>query len=72
MLTRKDIIDFCMTLGGVYEDYPFDDPNWTLMRHVENKKTFANTRSSVFLSLRRAVCKRQMRTYEGGFSPQYI
>ena len=31
MLTRKDIIDFCMTLGGVYEDYPFDDPNWTLM-----------------------------------------
>lgn len=41
MPTRKDIIDFCMTLGGVYEDYPFDDPNWTLMRHIENKKTFA-------------------------------
>lgn len=41
MPTRKDIIEYCMTLGGVYEDYPFDDPNWTLMRHVENKKTFA-------------------------------
>jgi predicted DNA-binding protein (MmcQ/YjbR family) len=30
-----------MKYGGVYEDYPFDDPNWTLMRHTANKLTFA-------------------------------
>lgn len=41
VLTRREVIDFCLTFDGVYEDYPFDDFNWTLMRHRENKKTFA-------------------------------
>ena len=41
MLTRRDAIEFCLTFDGVYEDYPFDDFNWTLMRHNDNKKTFA-------------------------------
>ena len=38
---EKEIIDFPLTLGGAYEDYPFDYKNWTLMRHKENKKTFS-------------------------------
>ena len=38
---RKYIIDFCMALPEVYEDYPFKDKNWTLMRHKKNSKAFA-------------------------------
>ena len=41
MRTRKEVIEFCMSLKQVYEDYPFQDSNWTLMRHETNKKTFA-------------------------------
>ena len=38
---RKQIVDYCLTLPGTYEDYPFDDFNWTVMRHGYNKKAFA-------------------------------
>ncbi len=43
MLTsRKAVIRFCKGLGAdVIEDYPFDDGNWTVMRHWGNKKGFA-------------------------------
>ncbi len=41
MRERKEAIEYCLTLGNAYEDYPFDDANWTVMRHRENKKTFA-------------------------------
>lgn len=41
MRERGEVIDFCLTLNNVYEDYPFSDTNWTLMRHCENKKCFA-------------------------------
>lgn len=41
MLTRKDAIEFCKQFEKVYEDYPFKDPNWTCMRHIDNKKIFA-------------------------------
>ena len=41
MLTRQEAIKACMTLPGAYEDYPFDDPNWTIMRHHGNRKMFA-------------------------------
>lgn len=41
MTTRQDAIDFCMTFDGVYEDYPFDDDNRTIMRHHGNRKMFA-------------------------------
>ena len=45
-VTRRELIDLCLSYGAVYEDYPFDldptDPEaWTLVRHVGNKKTFA-------------------------------
>lgn len=38
MKTRKEVIAFCRTLKGVYEDYPFHDDNWTVMRCKGNKK----------------------------------
>lgn len=42
MLTqRQEIITLCLKYPNVYEDYPFHDPNWCVMRHKENKKVFA-------------------------------
>lgn len=45
MMTRREIIEFCLTLPSAYEDYPFDDVvddgAWTAMRHRANKKCFA-------------------------------
>ena len=41
MLDRQEAIDFCLTLNGSYEDYPFNDANWTIMRNKINKKMFA-------------------------------
>lgn len=42
LVNRRAVIDFCKDLGAdVIEDYPFDDPNWTVMRHWKNRKGFA-------------------------------
>lgn len=41
MQTREDAVAACLALGGCYEDYPFADPNWTVMRHYGNRRTFA-------------------------------
>lgn len=38
---RKQLIEYCIKLRDVYEDYPFHDNNWTVMRHKGNKKSFA-------------------------------
>jgi predicted DNA-binding protein (MmcQ/YjbR family) len=43
-MTRRELIDFCLTFPAAYEDYPFDDTKgggaWTVMRHRTNKKSF--------------------------------
>lgn len=41
MTTKKQAITHCFTYQNVYEDYPFHDPNWCVMRHKENRKVFA-------------------------------
>lgn len=41
MTTREEAIACCSKLEGTYEDYPFHDSNWTVMRHQSNKKMFA-------------------------------
>lgn len=41
MRERKEVIEFCLGFNGTYEDYPFHDFNWTVMRHKDNKKMFA-------------------------------
>ncbi len=45
-MTRRELIDHCLTLPGAYEDYPFDDiidaEAWTVMRHRDNRKGFAH------------------------------
>lgn len=44
-MTRQELIKYCLTFTGAYEDYPFDeiaDDNATaVMRHRDNKKSFA-------------------------------
>ncbi len=44
-MTRRKLIDFCLTFPAAYEDYPFDDvidsSAWTVMRHRANRKSFA-------------------------------
>lgn len=39
--TREEVIKYCKTLPDVYEDYPFHDQNWTVMRCRKSKKSFA-------------------------------
>ncbi|SHI03393.1 Predicted DNA-binding protein, MmcQ/YjbR family [Sporobacter termitidis DSM 10068] len=44
-MTRRELIEYCLTFPLAYEDYPFDDAAdasaWTVMRHRANKKSFA-------------------------------
>lgn len=41
MTEKKEAIAFCLTLPNVFEDYPFHDQNWCVIRHRSNKKVFA-------------------------------
>ena len=48
-MTKRELINYCLTYLAVYEDYPFDsgaahsdDGTWTVMRHHVNKKGFAH------------------------------
>ncbi len=41
MKERKEAIAYCLTFENVYEDYPFHDPNWCVIRHKKNHKVFA-------------------------------
>jgi predicted DNA-binding protein (MmcQ/YjbR family) len=41
MTTRKEITDHCLEYADVYEDDPFHDPNWRVIRHRKSKKIFA-------------------------------
>ena len=44
-MTRQELIDLCLTYPDAYEDYPFDEVKdekaWTVMRHLQNRKSFA-------------------------------
>ena len=41
MREKREVVVDCLTLGYVYEDYPFHDDKWCVMRHKASKKTFA-------------------------------
>ena len=41
MRTREETINYCLTFPYAYEDYPFDDFNWTVMRRTDTGKGFA-------------------------------
>lgn len=45
-MTRRELIDYCLTYPDAFEDYPFHDGpdidgSWTVMRHRLNRKGFA-------------------------------
>jgi len=37
---RQQVIDYCLSYEHVYEDYPFEDSNWCVIRHADNDKIF--------------------------------
>lgn len=41
MLSRREAADACLTFPDSFEDYPFDDPNFTAIRRKSNLKLFA-------------------------------
>lgn len=41
MKTREELIQYCLTYKEVYEDYPFRDHQWAVIRHRGNRKVFA-------------------------------
>ncbi|MBQ9358999.1 MAG: MmcQ/YjbR family DNA-binding protein, partial [Abditibacteriota bacterium] len=41
MTSRKEVTEFALSLGEVYEDYTFHDSNWQLFRLRKNRKAFA-------------------------------
>jgi RNA polymerase sigma factor (sigma-70 family) len=41
LIERQQVIDYCLSYDHVYEDYPFKDSNWCVIRHEEDDKIFA-------------------------------
>jgi len=39
-MTKRELIDYCLSYPSAYEDYPFDDVS-AVMRHSGNRKMFA-------------------------------
>ena len=40
MKTREEALQYAMTFPGAYEDTPFHDLNWVLVRYKKNKRAF--------------------------------
>lgn len=43
MTKREEVLEYGMTLPGVYIDAPFHDDNWILLRCKKNRRAFAWT-----------------------------
>ena len=41
MKTREAVVRYCQGFPNVFEDYPFEDKNWTCMRIRGNRRIFA-------------------------------
>ncbi len=39
-MTKRQLIDYCLSYTDAYEDYPFDEV-WAAIRHKSNQKSFA-------------------------------
>lgn len=55
MKNREDTIEYCMAFPGAYEDYPFDDFNWTVMRRRDTSRGFCwifERQGSIWLNLK--------------------
>jgi hypothetical protein len=64
MINRQEIIKYCLSFPGAYEDY-LGEKQWAIIRHGENKKGFAyifERRKRVCVSLK---CDPAWRTFFG-------
>ncbi len=55
MKEKKEAIEYCLSFQNVYEDYPFRDPNWCVIRHKKNRKVFAwifNRQGNVWINVK--------------------
>lgn len=43
MKTREEVIEYSLSFVGAYQDAPFHDANWQLVRYKPNKKAFVWT-----------------------------
>ena len=43
LTTREDVLKYCLSFPETYQDAPFHDENWQLVRYRKNKKVFAWT-----------------------------
>lgn len=41
MMTRADVIEYCLGFNQAFEDKPFNDANWTVMRRHDTRRGFA-------------------------------
>ena len=39
-MTKRELIDYCLTYPSAFEDYPFDETT-AILKHIGNKKMFA-------------------------------
>ena len=40
MMNRKELLEYGLSFPGTYQDAPFHDPNWQLVRVKKNKRAF--------------------------------
>ena len=40
MKTRQEVLEYGLSFSGTYQDAPFHDENWQLVRVKKNKKAF--------------------------------
>ncbi len=43
MTTRQEVLAYCLTFPDTWQDAPFHDDNWQIVRYKKNRKAFAWT-----------------------------
>ena len=50
MKTRQEALDYGLSFPNTYQEAPFHDPNWQLIRVKDSKKVFRGPMSAMVLS----------------------
>ena len=49
MLKKEEALSYGLSFDGTYQDAPFHDDNWQLVRVKENKKAFSGRLPALYL-----------------------